>query len=247
MQAAISALRTLQSFNAVLISLAELLPAGLAFVAPAGLFFWAMLEEPPVKRAVAFYDGQNLYHHAKDAFAHYHPNYDPIKLFSAICAQKGWQQVGIRFYTGVPLAGKNPFWHGFWSKKLLALRRAGVLVTDRKLKYQTITAYDENGDEAEFEVPHEKGIDVRLALDVIRLALTNQFDVACIFSQDQDLAEIVEDVREIARVHDRWIKIASAFPSSATASARRGIDGTEWVQIDRATYDACLDPRDYRP
>ena len=50
------------------------------------------LEEPPVKRAVAFYDGQNLYHHAKAAFGHFYPNYDPSKLFKAICAQKGWEE-----------------------------------------------------------------------------------------------------------------------------------------------------------
>jgi hypothetical protein len=27
----------------------------------------------------------------------------------------------------------------------------------------------------------------------------------------------------------------------------RGINGTDWIKIDRATYDACLDARDYRP
>jgi hypothetical protein len=27
----------------------------------------------------------------------------------------------------------------------------------------------------------------------------------------------------------------------------RGIDKTDWVQIDRATYDQCIDARDYRP
>lgn len=26
-----------------------------------------------------------------------------------------------------------------------------------------------------------------------------------------------------------------------------GINKTDWVKIDRATYDQCLDPRDYRP
>jgi len=34
----------------------------------------------------------------------------------------------------------------------------------------------------------EKGIDVRLALDVVRMALGNLY-VALIFSQDQDLSE----------------------------------------------------------
>ena len=206
----------------------------------------AVPEEPPLKRAVAFYDGQNLYHHAKSAFSHFHPNYDPVKLFNAVCQQKGWQPSGIRFYTGVPASNKDPLWHGFWTGKLLNLRRNGVLVVHRTLKYQTVKTFDENGDEKYIEVAQEKGIDVRLALDVIRLTLSNQLDVAVIFSQDQDLAEVVEDVREIARTQNRWVKVASAFPSGPNASALRGIDQTDWIPLDQALYDTCLDPRDYR-
>jgi hypothetical protein len=26
----------------------------------------------------------------------------------------------------------------------------------------------------------------------------------------------------------------------------RGINSTDWIRIDRAAYDACIDPRDYR-
>jgi hypothetical protein len=51
----------------------------------------------------------------------------------------------------------------------------------------------------------------------------------------------------IAREQDRWIKIVSAFPVSPTATNRRGINKTDWIEIDRAMYDACIDPRDYRP
>jgi uncharacterized LabA/DUF88 family protein len=36
----------------------------------------------------------------------------------------------------------------------------------------------------------EKGIDVRIAIDVIRLAHRNAYDVALLFSQDQDLSEL---------------------------------------------------------
>ena len=69
----------------------------------------------------------------------------------------------------------------------------------------------------------------------------------CIFSQDQDLTEVAEEVRLIAREKKRWIKIASAFPSSPTSRNRRGIDKTDWIRIDRSLYDSCLDRRDYRP
>jgi hypothetical protein len=96
-------------------------------------------------------------------------------------------------------------------------------------------------------VGQEKGIDVRLALDVVSLARANEFDVALIFSQDQDLSEVADEVRSIAREHDRWIKLACAFPSSPTYQNIRGINKTDWIKIDRTSYDACLDPHDYRP
>jgi len=47
--------------------------------------------------------------------------------------------------------------------------------------------------------------------------------------------------------HGRWVKIASAFPFSPTTHNKRGVNSTDWIRIDRATYDACLDPHDYRP
>jgi len=92
----------------------------------------------------------------------------------------------------------------------------------------------------------EKGIDVRIAVDVIRLAHKGTFDVALLFCRDQDLSEVADEIREIARDQKRWIKIASAYPYSPV-SRMRGIDKTDWIKLDRATYDACLDTRDYRP
>lgn len=40
----------------------------------------AMRQEPDIKRAVAFFDGQNLFHSAKRAFGYTFPNYDPVLL-----------------------------------------------------------------------------------------------------------------------------------------------------------------------
>jgi hypothetical protein len=93
----------------------------------------------------------------------------------------------------------------------------------------------------------EKGIDVRIAIDVIRLAHRQAFDVALLFCRDEDFSELADEIRVIAREQSRWIKIASAFPSSPAVKGWRGVNKTDWIQIDRATYDACRDPRDYRP
>ncbi len=98
-----------------------------------------------------------------------------------------------------------------------------------------------------FRVGREKGIDVRIALDIVRTARLNLFDVALVFSQDQDLSEVADEIREIAKSQDRWIKMTSAFPFSPTLKNKRGINNTDWIKIDKQTYDACIDPHDYRP
>jgi hypothetical protein len=63
----------------------------------------------------------------------------------------------------------------------------------------------------------------------------------------EDLSEVADEVRAISVEQNRWIKLACAFPSSPAYANTRGVNQTEWVRIQRATYDACLDPNDYRP
>ena len=152
-----------------------------------------MIAEPDKKYAMAFFDGQNLYRHAKDAFGHHHPNYDPIKLHAAVCAQKGWIPNLVRFYTGVPSAIESPMWAAYWSNRVLALKRAGVSVTTRPIRYHKETIIESDGTQRIITTPQEKGIDVRLALDLVARARKREFQVAVIYSQDQDLCEIVQD------------------------------------------------------
>lgn len=61
-----------------------------------------MPEEPTIKRATCFFDGQNLFNAAKEVWGYKEPNYDPILLSKAICDLKSWKLGGVRFYTGVP-------------------------------------------------------------------------------------------------------------------------------------------------
>ena len=153
---------------------------------------------PPIKRAVAFVDGQNLYRSAKTAFGYHYPNHDV---------------------------------HVFW--RLLRYRNESVRLPD--------------GTELSVLVGREKGVDVRLALDIVRLAHRQEYDVALVFSQDQDSSEVAVEIRLISRAQDRWLKMACAFPVSPVIPKPHGINGTDWIKIDRAAYCACLDPQDYRP
>lgn len=201
-----------------------------------------MPEEPKNKRAIAFFDGQNLFHAAKVAFGYIFPSYDPAKLATTICEARGWSLQQTRFYTGVPSADDSPHWNLFWSRKLLVMSRVGVHVYSRPLRYRNKVS----SDGSPVLVGEEKGIDVRIAIDILSCAIRGNCDVALVFSQDQDLSEVADEIRVIAGEQGRWLKIASAFPVSPASHNRRGINKTDWVKIERAMYDACIDPWDYR-
>ncbi|MGO9527459.1 MAG: NYN domain-containing protein [Verrucomicrobiia bacterium] len=200
-----------------------------------------------MKRAVAFVDGQNLFYAVKNAFGYGHPNYDVAALATAVCRQQDWNLAQVRFYTGFPDSADNAHWNHFWTAKLAQMGRQQVHVFSRPLRYRNQTVRLPNGQTHTFLVGQEKGVDVRLALDVVGLAHRRSYDVGIIFSQDQDLSEVADEIRQIAQEQNRWIKLACAFPASPASSNRRGIEGTDWIRIDRAAYDACLDARDYRP
>jgi uncharacterized LabA/DUF88 family protein len=206
-----------------------------------------MPAEPAVKRTVAFIDGQNLFYAAKHAFGYAWPNYDVVKLARAVSQAKGWQLDKTCFYTGIPSPQDDPFWNSFWTAKLAHLGRSGVQTFSRHLRYRNQTVKLPAGGTTTVLVGSEKGIDIRLALDVVAAARDNSFDVALIFSQDQDLSEVADEVRAISIEQKRWIKIACGYPVSPTYANTRGIARTDWLRIDRATYDACIDPNDYRP
>src|SRR5947209_4456913 len=152
-----------------------------------------MVAAPARPRAIAFMDGQNLFHASREAFGCVYPNYGAAALAAAVCQAQGWTLEQVRFYTGVPAAADNAFWNHFWSAKLLAMSRAGMWVFSRSLRYRNKTVQLPGGQQHTFLVGEEKGIDVRIAIDVIRLAARNQYDVAVIFSQDQDLSEAADE------------------------------------------------------
>lgn len=194
-------------------------------------------------RTLVLIDGQNLYHLAKLAWAsgrgetsstYAWPSYDVEKLASALVSRTAGRHLQeIRFYTGVPdpKAGeRQSFWHGFWSNKLRYLRSQGIHVYRGRVNLGQ----------------QEKGVDVSLALDLVRATYEQRYDVAIIVSQDADFGPAVRLAKEIARSQRRMLVHESSYPVGPGSVSRRGIPGTVWVPIDQATYDACYDPKDYR-
>ncbi len=205
-----------------------------------------MYVEQPNIRTFVFFDGQNLFHSAKEAFGYTYPNYSPKLLAEHICSSRKWTVSEIHFYTGIPSATDKPKWNHFWTAKTAVMGTRGIKTFVRTLRYRNQIVSLRDGSTTTTLVGQEKGVDVRIALDVVRFALEDKYDVGLIFSQDQDLTEAVEDVKKIARIQKRWIKLACVYPVSPTAHNKRGINGTDWITLDRAAYDLCLDTNDYR-
>jgi uncharacterized LabA/DUF88 family protein len=233
----------------------------------------AAAAQQSAKRAISFFDGQNLYYSAREAFRADYPNYHPVALTEHFCTERQWQCTGVRFYTGVPKLTDNRYWHNFWAaKKRFLSRDKRVYVFTRDMHYRQ-KEISFQYDAARIVMPdgfpldpntelllpsgktapgnfwvstaEEKGIDVRIALDIVRLTLHNEFDVCLIFSQDQDLSEAVAEVKDIAKTQSRFVELYSVFPSSNQSTNANPIRGTQAIPIDQATYESCLDPSNY--
>jgi hypothetical protein len=137
-----------------------------------------------------------------------------------------------RFYTGVPDHHVNALWQGFWNNKLRHLGSRGIYVYRGRVN---------SGGQ-------EKGVDVNIAVDLVRMTYERAYEVAIIVSQDWDFGAAVMLARQIVRSQARQAIFESAFPYEHGVSvSSRGVPGTTWVRIDKATYDTRNDPRDYRP
>jgi hypothetical protein len=143
---------------------------------------------PRAKRVIAFFDGQNLFAAARDAFGFTTPSYGVPRLAQAIALQRGWDLIQTRFYTGMPNRQDNPRLHRHWTLRLRRMRAEGVVVTARPLRRRRRRARLDDG------------------------AAVELTDVVLLFSQDQDFAELADEVRAIAREQQRWLKIAGAYP-----------------------------------
>jgi uncharacterized LabA/DUF88 family protein len=206
---------------------------------------FAMQESRPearVTRAICFFDGENLRLSAREAFGQ-DEDVDPVALAEAVCSVQGWRVDGVRFYAGSPDPNRQPEESRSWTVRRSQLQSAGVTVFARRLQYTQKQQQMPDGTSVTVPRVKQKGVDIRMGLDVFEMALEDQFDVAVLFCRDQDLRELVPTIRRLAERSGRAIQLVSAFPTSQSRWLR-GINGMQWLWIDQATYEACLDRRD---
>jgi hypothetical protein len=132
----------------------------------------------------------------------------------------------VRYYTGIHDSNRRPDAHGAIARRLQAYAEQGIEVFPMPLRY------DHRGR------GREKGVDVRIAIDLTRLGCKGLYDVAVIVSEDSDLDPAVQDVYAL-RDSERWVAVENALlwtPTSHTqwlpsVRRRRPIDADLFEEV----------------
>lgn len=151
---------------------------------------------------------QNVYGTARSVF---HANDDPpqlghiwpVSLGELIAARRRRPSVlhEVRVYRGVPDPERQP--KLFTVNERQAIAWSGdqrVQIFRRSLRYNR---------DWPASPPQEKGIDVALAVDLVRIAAQAAYDVAVVFSRDTDLMPALEAVREMRATTGAHIEVAT--------------------------------------
>ena len=93
----------------------------------------------------------------------------------------------VRMYPGRPDPRRNGRTFSAHRKQSQRWRTDGATVITRRLRYPQTWPHGR---------PQEKGIDVALAVDFVRLAIDGAYDVGVMMSTDNDLLPALETVRD---------------------------------------------------
>jgi len=140
-------------------------------------------------RTIAFIDGQNMYKGAREAFGwkqekgHY-GNFRPLGLGRLVTDSAQRELTQVRFYQGLPDPHRDKLGHAITQRRLASWKADDpnlVEIITRTMKYPPPQG-------------REKGIDVRIAIDLVSLAADNAYDLAVLASADTDLLPAIEFV-----------------------------------------------------
>lgn len=154
-------------------------------------------------RVAVFVDYMNCYRRAREAFtpgsrSHVDGQIDPLRLAELLCGDR--RLVAVRVYRGLPSSHRDPKAYGAADRQVARWNRLDpVRAITRPLNYRFPTA------------PKEKGIDVRIAVDMVIMAMLRQYDVAVLVSEDTDLLPAVEAVA--AMKGERAVEVMAWVPA----------------------------------
>lgn len=198
------------------------------------------------KRVAVFIDYQNTYRAARktfeyeDAASHYMGQFDPLAVSRVIVDRRPERVLStVRIYRGLPDGRRDPKGHAACQRQLNAWSRfRSVAPIARPLRYPSRWP-DEKA--------QEKGIDVKIAIDFVMMAIRDEYDVGVIFSRDTDLRPPLEAVEQIKG--SDAIEVAAWQPDSGHGG-RLSMGGSSrsrpWCHfLGRDVYETILDLTDY--
>jgi uncharacterized LabA/DUF88 family protein len=200
-------------------------------------------------RVVVFLDYQNVYKGARSCFhdpqaPHMYGQIDPLRLGQHLAAASPYDRelTQVRVYRGRPDASRDE--KGYSA----CTRQCAIWEQDPRVKAILRTlAYPHGWPEASLpgEKPREKGIDVALAIDFVRMAVEQEYDVGILMSTDTDLKPALEVVDSLSRGQIR--AEVAAWSGEGMHNRRLAVAGRRlWCHwLDKAAYQFAADPKSY--
>ncbi|MCK9895968.1 NYN domain-containing protein [Frankia sp. AgB32] len=192
-------------------------------------------------RVAVFIDYQNVHFSARSRFLpadapRHHGHVDPGRVAERIVAGRrfGGELTSVRVYRGRPSPDHQQAAARASDRQAARWERdPRVTVVRRQLRYPKSWPV---------EPAQEKGIDVALAVDFVRLACENAYDVGILFSRDTDLVPALEAVRDLESglVH---VEVASWTGASRIRFPDSQLPWCHYLGAD--DYEACRDDTDY--
>lgn len=147
------------------------------------------------KKVIVFIDGGNFYFKLKEMSQKLDRRYSLLDFrFKDFCKWLTGENelVEIRYYLGAMKRENN--------NEKSEIMYANQQKLFRKLQNQNISIILGQLIRHPDKTYHEKGVDVRLAVEMIRFAREDKYDIAYLISSDTDLVPAVEEVRAFGKM-----------------------------------------------
>ncbi len=169
------------------------------------------------ERVAVFMDGANIYRAFKSSFGSV--RYSPLKLASVLAAER--TLVRANFYIGAVPQQMGAELYAGQQRFLSKLKQLQELTLWTGRMAQTNGRW------------YEKGVDVKIATDMVSLAYADEYDVAILVSGDGDLVPAVREIRRLGRV------VENAMPKSHR-SWHLLQESSKFLTIDDTIFRSCL-------
>ncbi len=170
-----------------------------------------------MQRIMIFIDGSNLYHGMKDILGQVAIDYQ--SLINMLVKNRNL----IRTYYYTPVINRGEAEEQYRSQQRFLTYLADIPYFE--VKFGILVRQG--------EVLVEKSIDVKLAVDMVKYAAMNQYDVAILVSGDGDYTPAVETVKEMGKHVE-----CAFFPQETSSQLKQIVD--IFFELNKETLSKCI-------